>query len=405
MTHFLYSFNKLETYCRNQEYKGWDPYDGLNSHIFQMNPFKKSAISRLIFIQVMKRSPFNLRHLLFVTKGFNPKGIGLFLSGYCNLYKILKERPDWLGPALNTEICFETIVNLANKLLEMQSDGYSGACWGYNFDWQSRIFFQPKGTPTVVVTSFVADSLFYAYTVTGVRRYLDSALSSGDFVIKDLNRTYKEQGFLLSYSPLDNSCVYNASLLGARLLARCYRYTKDEHFKDISKDIVKACLDRQVDDGSWIYGEAPSQNWIDSFHTGFNLECLHDYMKDTGDETTREAFNKGLEYYLKNFFLKDGIPKYYHNRTYPIDIHCPAQLSITISKTGKLIEYKDLVEKVLLWTVRNMQDKKGYFYYQLKPGLSSKIPYMRWSQAWMFKAFSDYFKATFISGDNDENMD
>jgi len=39
-----------------------------------------------------------------------------------------------------------------------------------------------------------------------------------------------------------------------------------------------------------------------------------------------------------------------------------------------------------------MQDKNGYFYYQLKKGISSKIPYMRWAQAWMFYALSEYLK-------------
>jgi hypothetical protein len=37
-----------------------------------------------------------------------------------------------------------------------------------------------------------------------------------------------------------------------------------------------------------------------------------------------------------------------------------------------------------------MFNKKGYFYYQLKKGVSSKIPYMRWSNAFMFNALSVY---------------
>ena len=33
----------------------------------------------------------------------------------------------------------------------MRIDGYSGPCWGYNFDWQSRNFFAPRGTPPAVM--------------------------------------------------------------------------------------------------------------------------------------------------------------------------------------------------------------------------------------------------------------
>ena len=56
-------------------------------------------------------------------------------------------------------------------------------------------------------------------------------------------------------------------------------------------------------------------------------------------------------------------------------------------------KYEELAKKVLQWTIRNMQDKKGYFYYQLKPGISSKISYMRWSNAFMFNAMSHYLLA------------
>jgi hypothetical protein len=39
-----------------------------------------------------------------------------------------------------------------------------------------------------------------------------------------------------------------------------------------------------------------------------------------------------------------------------------------------------------------MQHKKGYFFYQIKKGVSSKIPYMRWSNAFMMYAMSYYLK-------------
>ena len=43
------SFRLLKEYCENEGFKGWDPYDGLNSKVFQALPFlKKSAICRLV---------------------------------------------------------------------------------------------------------------------------------------------------------------------------------------------------------------------------------------------------------------------------------------------------------------------------------------------------------------------
>ena len=57
-------------------------------------------------------------------------------------------------------------------------------------------------------------------------------------------------------------------------------------------------------------------------------------------------------------------------------------------------ENEILLIKVLNWTVSNMQHKKGYFYYQLKKGISSKIPYMRWSNAFMFNAMAHFLLNT-----------
>jgi hypothetical protein len=382
------SFFALKQYCEIENFKGWDPYDGLNSVFFQATPLKHWSLARLVWIQVFKINPLNLRKLMFIDKKYNSKGIGLFLTGYCNLYKIAEKGDTSFGTKEEINL---KIRELSELLISLQTKGYAGACWGYHFDWQNRVFYQPKYTPTVVATSFCADALFNAYEITNDKKYLETALSSADFVMKDLNKIYRGENVLLSYSPLDYSQVYNASLLGGRLLARCFKYNKNEDYRTLAAKIVKACIAVQNEDGSWVYGAAGNQQWIDSFHTGFNLECIWEYMKYTGDISVNMVFKKGMKFYLENFFLNNGVSKYYHNRIYPIDIHAPAQLIVTLAKTGNMVSNFELTEKVLKWTIDSMQNQKGYFYYQIKKGISSKIPYMRWAQAWMFYAYSWYF--------------
>lgn len=86
------SLIKLHTYCETQDWSGYDPFDGLNSKIFQFFPFFKShRLFRLIFLQLNKRSIINFRPLLGVGKGVNPKGVGLFLTASLKLYKKTKE--------------------------------------------------------------------------------------------------------------------------------------------------------------------------------------------------------------------------------------------------------------------------------------------------------------------------
>ena len=414
------SFSWLKTYCEKEHYKGWDPYDGLNSKLFQAFPFfKNSALCRLVVIQGFKRSPINLRRIALVPKEHNAKGIGLFLQGYCNLVKAVRKNPSLAVSIGTEEVLMGKVKEVAELLISLRSDvpsmgsgtdspskssgngpstssgteaGYHGACWGYNFDWQARrIFLFPKGTPTVVATNFCATALMEAYEITKEQRYLNIALSAAEFVKEDLHRHECEEGFLFSYSKLQgNDTVYNASLLGSRVLSYCYKYTGKEEYKTLAEESVKACCRGQREDGAWVYGLLPVQGWVDSFHTGYNLDGLIAYEEQTGDTKYHEYIEKGFKYYIENFFEADGTPKYYDNQMYPIDIHCPGQLMVTLSRLHKFEEYQGLAEKVMDWTIKNMQDKKGYFYYQLKKGISSKISYMRWSNAFMFCAMSYY---------------
>lgn len=277
------------------------------------------------------------------------------------------------------------------KIKETTNTNYSGACWGYNFHWQAKAFYQPKNTPTVVATTFIASALIDCYEITGEIRLLEMARSSCDFVLKDLNRTYNDEGnFAFSYSPLDHTVVFNASLLGSRLLSRIFSHTHEKLLIDEAKRSVAYCCSFQKSNGSWSYGTLEFHKWIDNFHTGYNLECLAEYIKYSGDQTFNENLAAGFNYYIDTFFTDDGIPRYYNDSVYPVDIHSPAQLIVTTSRVGKFREKKEIIDKVVKWTIENMQAESGYFYYQKKKHLTSRIPYMRWAQAWMFYALSEY---------------
>ena len=375
------SLIRLTDYCKAEAFKGYDPFDGLNSTLFQALPFvSKNRFARLAWIQLFKRSPLNLRLITGVKKDYNPKALGLFLSGYCNLYKQVQDQK-----------YLDMLEFFSAKLFSLTNKEWSGACWGYNFSWQARAFFQPENTPTVVATSFICNALLDTYEITGEEKLLEVARSSCDFVLKDLNRTYDDKGnFVFSYSPLDKTVVYNASLLGSRLLARVYSYTHENELIDASGKSVAYCCGQQQADGAWAYGTLDFHQWIDNFHTGYNLECIADYIKFSGDHGYDMNLTKGFDYYIKIFFTQEGVSKYYNNSIYPIDIHAPAQMIITLAKLGKLQEYRDLAYKVISWTIDNMQSDEGYFYYQVNKYFSSRIPYMRWAQAWMFYALSEY---------------
>lgn len=142
-------------------------------------------------------------------------------------------------------------------------------------------------------------------------------------------------------------------------------------------------------DYSWPYGERFHHQFIDNFHTGYNLVALKDWMNYTGDNAWEEKLQNAYGYFLNTFWLENGRPKYYNNSLYPIDIHCSAQGIITCIKLrdydGRSIP---MAKKIVEWAIDNMQHDDGYFYYQKTMWYTNKIPYIRWTQAWMFYALS-----------------
>ena len=85
----------------------------------------------------------------------------------------------------------------------------------------------------------------------------------------------------------------------------------------------------------------------------------------------------------------DGLPKYYHDSIYPIDIHSPTQAIVFFSRMGN--DYVELTDKIIQWMIRNMLDKRGFFYFQKRKHYTNKIPYIRWGQAWAFHALTEYY--------------
>src|SRR5438105_12824239 len=149
----------------------------------------------------------------------------------------------------------------------MRLKGFRGACWGYNFGWQSRSFFAPRGTPTIVPTAFAARAFCEAAEVLSRDEYLPFARTICDFILNDLNRSEETSDEVcFSYSPFDKTRVFNASLLAAEVLATVGARTKEESLCDMATRAARYVLRRQMADGSWAYGADSYQKWSDSFH-------------------------------------------------------------------------------------------------------------------------------------------
>jgi hypothetical protein len=278
------------------------------------------------------------------------------------------------------------------ELSAAQLDGFSGAAWGYNFDWQGRAFFAPRGTPTIVPTAFAARAFVEAARAFDDDAFLATARSACDFILNDLNRVVEtEDEICWSYSPLDRTRVFNASLLAAETLANVSTLTGEHDLGVFAQRGARYVARRQRDDGSWAYGESDFQSWSDNFHTAFVLTSISRIMK-ISDETRAEFLEtttRGYEYWRKSFFLADGWPKYYHDRLYPVDAHSAGAAIVALLELQELDDDANtFAQKIAHWSIHQLQDSRGFFYYQLRRFYKVRTPYMRWSQAWMMYALA-----------------
>ena len=366
---------RLLGYCRQNHWAGDDPYDALSSPLFQLIPALNTKLPRLLFTQALKRSPVNLRRLLRIPHLQNPKALALFLSSLLRLTE--EECPDRE----------ELIEYMIRRLLELRSPGEAYWCWGYSFHWQTRTLLVPRYAANLVCTYFVANSLLQAYEQRHDARCLSMAVNAAEYM---LNELYWTDGPVVSFSyprPSVRSQVYNANLLAAALFFRVANLAGESKFLEPALKAARYSVGQQQPDGSWFYGVQRSQHWVDNFHTGYNLGALRSIARDSGISDFDPNIRRGLDFYLRHFVREDGAPRYFHDRTYPIDTHCAAQALITLA------EFKDvdpgnmaLAESVLRWTLRHMWDERGFFYYRVLRTCTIRTAYMRWTEVWMLLA-------------------
>ena len=361
---------------KGRDLKGYDVYDGLNSRFFRNSPCFRSRMLRLAWIQLFKLSPINLRSLARVPEGHNAKGLALMIRGLINLHKLTGE-----------ERYLQEAIRLTEIIISQRAADRDYFCVGYNFFWEAKAFSVPEFTPNMIVSSFVGQAFLDLHAVDKDEKWLGYTVQIGEFIEKELVLFESENEMAFGYIPGETTRVHNVNLIGGKLFARLYSLTGDERYKRYAIKAARYSVVAQREDGAWAYGENAYHQWVDNFHTGFNLVSIHDINQYLPDDLWRRSMDEGLAYHLSSHFLDDMTPKYYDSKIYPIDIHNFAQGVDTLLTFGYREKARLLIEKCIetMW-----DENRNYFYYQKSRWYTNKINYMRWSQAWMFYALTRY---------------
>lgn len=377
----------LHRHCVKESFRGYSLYDSHNSFI----PFGKLGTRASFLVnQLVKRSPVNLRKLLGIRKGINPKGVGLFLHAYSLLHK-----RNALQRSVTSQMIHEKFTWLKNNY----SRGYSGYCWGYNYDWprsDGSMFY--AFTPNVVVTAFICRGLYQFYHTAGEALVKEIVRSASKFIKNDVYCSVTEKGRCYSYTPLQRDLVINANLLAAEILAYEDALAKSRNNLLLVEEVLNFTLEHQNTDGSWFYSISPDtgkpKKQID-FHQGYVLDSMDILTKIYGlqGEKYEEAIAKGLKYYREQQFNPQGYSYWRVPKIWPVDIHNQSQGIITMCRFSDLDETcLEFAVRICKWTIDNMRSPSGRFYYQKYPLLTNRTDYLRWNQAWMFLAMSILYR-------------
>lgn len=371
-----HSLDLVQKWVEDHNYQAYEPFDGLSSWARPL-AFGTLIGDRLL-MQLVRQSPINLRPLLGVKPKPSTKGQGYMAWGYLARYRATGEK-SYLEKA-----------TLCLKWLDTQrARKYEKHSWANHFDFSSRGGKYTKDDPIIVWTALIGHAYLEAFEATQDEWFLSIAESVCGWIL-DVPREQTSTGTCLSYLADRQSSIHNSNMLGAAVLARTTKYNGNQEWVEVAKSAMEYSCTRQLDDGSWWYSESANSHWIDNFHTGYNLDSLKYYIDYSGDKTWHSNLLIGLKFFKDHFFEESGRPRYYHDRTYPVDSQCAAQAIETLATFSSIDpSCLSLSAKVANWWIENMQDKDGHFYYRQYPlMIKAKTPMLHWAQATTFKGLA-----------------
>ena len=364
---------RIRSWGEARDWKGYDPYDALNSPL--AGPLSLvTPLGRRLLTQTVKLAPLNLRPAPGIRPSWNPKAVALVASAYARLGaagdSAARDRAarwlDWLGAH--------------NRA------GSGGMAWGYNFDVQTRVFRYQAHTPNTIATSFAAQAFMDSWELEGDAQREAVVRGVVGFLVENM-RVDRAGRSYFTYLAGEDELVHNANLLACAVLVRAGRLADDLTLIEPALEPIATSLAAQRTDGSWPYADAPGHQWVDNFHTGYVLDSLSECARAMPEAGV--AVERGLDYWQRELFLADGTPKYFPDRTLPVDAHCYATAIDTwLAVTDRRPEALGRAERQAALLVERMLDRRGYVHFQQRRLWRSRVPYVRWSTAPSFRALA-----------------
>jgi hypothetical protein len=307
----------------------------------------------------------------------------------------------------------ERAIHFLDELKASRCPNFSEYCWGYPFDWVWRGGTIQQQTPLITTTPYVYEAFLHVYELferaPGLRpltadlgpldrrdewrRILESIARHAAHDVKDF--TTSENASSCSYTPDGGGGVINAAAYRAFLLTSASQVLSNDEYRRIAERNLSFVLENQNPDGSWYYAIDGVRDFVDHYHTCFVMKALAKIDALTEDEACLTALSKGIDYYLKNLFAADGLPKPFSKAprltVYKRELYdCAECINLCLLLRDRFPQLETTLNTVLEGILNDWIKPDGSFRSRRLHFKWDNVPMHRWGQSQMFRSLAFY---------------
>lgn len=300
----------------------------------------------------------------------------------------------FLAGAYGDESHYFKATHFLEVLKQTRCRGYSGYCWGYPFNWETRTGTIREGTPLITTIPYAYEAFSQVYALDNDPKWLPIIRSIAEHVFTSYKSLEIAPGRAsCAYTPAaDDPCgVINASAYRAFLLTKSSIELSEPRYLESAKRNLNFVLGAQNKDGSWYYAIDGKRDFIDHFHTCFVLKALAKIADLTGCDQCWSAIERGVQYYVAHLFDSQGLPAPFSRAPrltiYRRELYDYAEcINVMLLLSGRFPRLDRILSRVLTDLLERWQKPDGAFRTrQLLVGWDN-VPMHRWAQAQVFRS-------------------
>jgi hypothetical protein len=206
---------------------------------------------------------------------------------------------------------YHRAVHFLEILQETRCRGYEDYCWGYPFDWETKMGTLREGTPLITTLPYAYEAFSEVYATDEDPKWLRIMRSIAEHALRSYRDLETSPGAAsCAYTPApDDPCgVINASAYRAFLLTKAGIELSEPPYLDIARRNLNFVIANQNTDGSWYYAADGKRDFVDHFHTCFVLKALAKIEALTGWHQCTNAIERGVQFYVANLFDTQHLP-------------------------------------------------------------------------------------------------